>query len=147
MKTKTTQLLVLLGGLLCSSVVSFAQQTHSAKSNFFELDLRTSTEPDTWYTGSADLGGNWRWLPWLESFNVSAAPWIYHAQHGWLYAIGDSSEDLYLWDEAMGSFLWTSETAYPSLYRFSDSAWIYYLKGSDNPRDFVDLSTGIWEQW
>jgi hypothetical protein len=103
--------------------------------------------PGSWYDGAADLGGGWKWLPWLGSFNVNEDPWIYHAQHGWLYSFTTSSQSVYFWDGAMASILYTSDTLYPSMYRFSDGKWIFYQKGSKNPRWFVDLLTGLWEQW
>jgi hypothetical protein len=105
------------------------------------------TDPATWYDSSFDLGGGWRWFEWFGSFNVSNDPWIYHAEHGWLYPFADDPSNVYFWDNEMESVLWTSETAYPSLYRVSDAQWIFYLKGSSNPRWFVKLLTGEWEQW
>lgn len=100
-----------------------------------------------WFSNSDYFGDGWHWLPWFGSFNANFAPWLFHAKHGWLFAVGDDQDSLYLWDGAMNSFLWTSSSIYPSMYRFSDGRWIFYQKGTQNPRNFVDLLTGLWEQW
>lgn len=41
----------------------------------------------------------------------------------------------------MESILWTSDSVYPAMYRFSDGQWLYYLIDSFNPRWFVNLIT------
>jgi hypothetical protein len=108
-----------------------------------------SESGSTWYADASDLGSGWRWSAWLGTFNVSSDPWIYHEQHGWLYTfLGSAGPDgVYFWDGEMGSAVWTSEAFYPSMYRFSDNQWIYYTEGSANPRLFVNLLNGQWEQW
>jgi hypothetical protein len=100
-----------------------------------------------WYAGAVDLGSGWRWLNWLGAFNITSEPWIYHAEHGWLFPLLDGLESFFLWDNEMQSFLWTSPNVYPSMFRFSDAQWIYYQVGSDNPRWFINLQTSQWEQW
>jgi uncharacterized protein YkwD len=97
------------------------------------------------WSGAADLGGGWRWLSWFGSFNVSSEPWIYHAQHGWLYTLGTSVSNMWFWDVEMGAPWWTSDTLYPYLYRSTDASWLWYLLGTDDPRWMVNLSTGGWE--
>ncbi|MEC7608796.1 MAG: hypothetical protein VX964_01360, partial [Verrucomicrobiota bacterium] len=68
--------------------------------------------------------------------------------HGWLYLFPSvtDTDSVYMWDNSMQSILWTSQAVYPSMYRFSDSTWIWYQKGSSNPRWFNKLATGEWEQ-
>ena len=101
-----------------------------------------------WHSESADTGANWRWFDWLGYFNIGADPWIYHMQHGWLYVFPSvtDTDSVYFWDNSMQSVLWTSQSVYPSMYRFSDSTWIWYQKDSSNPRWFNKLATGEWEQ-
>lgn len=103
-----------------------------------------ATDGGPW-SGAADLGGGWRWLSWFGFFNVSSEPWIYHAQHGWLYTLGTSVSNMWFWDVEMGAAWWTADTVYPYLYRASDTSWLWYLPDSDNPRWMVNLSTGAWE--
>ena len=101
-----------------------------------------------WHSDAADLGDNWRYNDWLGYFNIGTDPWIYHNEHGWLYVFPSvtDTDSVYFWDNSMQSVLWTSETAYPSIYRFSDNTWIWYQKDSSNPRWFNKLGTDDWEQ-
>ena len=102
----------------------------------------------SWHSEAADTGNNWRWFDWLGYFNISTEPWIYHNEHGWLYVFPSVTDvdSVYFWDNSMQSVLWTSETTYPSMYRFSDNTWIWYQRESNNPRWFNILSTGEWEE-
>lgn len=34
-------------------------------------------------------GSGWRWSPWFGYVNTVSAPWFFHQQHGWLYALQD----------------------------------------------------------
>ena len=101
-----------------------------------------------WHSEAADTGANWRWFDWLGYFNINTDPWVYHMQHGWLYVFPSVTDtgSIYFWDNSMQSVLWTSQSVYPSMYRFSDSTWIWYQKDSSNPRWFNKLATGEWEQ-
>lgn len=146
MKTIKTHLIILLVGLLGSSAASFAQQTHSAKSNFFELDLRSSTEPGTWYAGAADIGDGWLYYDWFKGFKVSAGgDWIFHARLGWLYSVGESVDGLFFWDSALQRWHWTNENAYPWLYMYGgdDEDWYFFFEGGQpGSRFFKRGSTG-----
>jgi hypothetical protein len=99
------------------------------------------------FANQVSLGSGWHFTSWFGSYNTNFAPWVFHAEHGWLYLIEGDSTGFYLWDTQMESILWTSASVYPSIYRFSDSSWIFYQKGSSNPRWFVDLETQQWESW
>ena len=110
------------------------------------LDISENT---AWYSDSSDLGNNWRYYDWLGYFNIFTEPWIYHMEHDWLYVFPSVTgpENIYFWDSDMKSVLWTSETTYPSMYRFSDNTWIWYLKTSKYPRWFNKLGTNDWEAY
>lgn len=96
---------------------------------------------------AARLDGGWAWLGWFGFFNFDFYPWIYHENHGFLYPFGTSTDNLVFWDAAMGSFWWTSESQYPYIYRFPDSAWLWYSSGTTPNRWFNNLTWGGWEQW
>lgn len=125
--------------------------TNDFSSNSFDFNVSGVGEgadvATTWYDGASVLGGGWLWSDWFGFFNVNQYPWVYHQEHGWLYAFAIDTESMFFWDDQMGTFFWTSDSVYPSIYRFSDSKWLFYQKESSNPRWFVDLLTGIWEQW
>ncbi len=100
---------------------------------------------DDWW-GAAALGDGWQWLNWFGYFNTNPATWIFHLQHAWLYPFGTNPSSLVFWDNGMQAFWWTSPTVYPYVYRFSDGAWLYYLRNSNNPRWFYNYTTEAWEQ-
>ncbi|MFC1453184.1 carboxypeptidase-like regulatory domain-containing protein [Verrucomicrobiota bacterium] len=104
---------------------------------------RVAGAPGLW-ADAVDVGGGWRWLQWFGYFNVSIDPWIYHAEHGWMYAAGMSTADIWFFTPDMG-WLWTAEGVYPYLYRHDDQAWLWYLIGSVDPRWSYNFSSAAWE--
>ncbi len=110
-------------------------------------DPSTLTNPDDLWEGSTSLAPNWKWLRWFGCFNTEQRPWILHAQHGWLYPFGADTKGIYFWDADMKAFWWTSASDFPTVYRFSDSAWLRYLPGSVHPRLFYNIAQEKWESW
>ncbi len=79
--------------------------------------------------------------------NTSIAPWLFHAEHGFLYGEPSSTNaNLFIYDSAMGSWWWSSESSYPFIYAFDppadsagtdiESAWLFYFEESKAPRAF-----------
>jgi len=101
-----------------------------------------------WWAGATDLGGGWKYLPWLGYFNTSFDPWIFHQEHGFLYPFPDSTgSGVYFYDSGMGRFWWTTDSLYPNVYRFGagDGGWLWYLRDSVAPRQFFNFTAGSWE--
>lgn len=98
------------------------------------------------WADAVPLANGWMWSAWFGYFNRNLEPWVYHMQHGWLYEFGTDPASVVFWDSGMAAFWWTGNGTYPYLYRFSDNAWLWYLKDSANPRWFRNLKTGQWEQ-
>lgn len=96
------------------------------------------------WEGAIDYGNGWKWLTWFGYFNTGSPPWIYHEQLGWLYPFGTSLASIWFWDPQMNSFLWTSQTVFPFLYRASDNSWLYYAEWS-SPPGFYNFTTQKWE--
>ncbi|MBT3568562.1 MAG: hypothetical protein HN494_06935, partial [Opitutae bacterium] len=69
---------------------------------------------------------------------------IYHESLGWLYRVGDTVDDTWLWSED-ADWAWTAELAFPYLFQ-KDKGWLYYMKGSSNPKWFYDYGQGKWEK-
>jgi hypothetical protein len=109
-----------------------------------ELTLVTQSVGGLW-GDAVDLGGGWKWLEGVGYFNTNFEPWIYHQEHGWIHPFGTTTADVTFWDSAMGVFWWTSDSVYPSIYRFSDGAWLWYEIGSASPRWFYNFETEQWE--
>jgi hypothetical protein len=79
---------------------------------------------------------------------VTDAGWIYDVDHGWLYRSNRKTTDgqVTYWDNGMKAW-WTSGRQYPYVFRYSDSAWLWYQTGSRNPRVFYNLTAKQWETW
>jgi len=102
--------------------------------------------------GGLDLAGFESWFvsEWFGSYNTTLAPWLFHAQHGFIYRYPSSTNaSLYFYDDAMGAWWWTGQTLYPFIYVFDppaddagtdiDSAWLFYFEDSEAGRGFVVL--------
>ena len=51
---------------------------------------------------ASDLGGGWKRSSWFGDFNVNLYPWIYHAQHGWMYTFGTDPTSIWFWTSDLG---------------------------------------------
>ena len=109
------------------------------------VDMRRLTGFTAWVE-ALHLTGVWWESDWLGTFGDVGRGWIYHVEHGWMYAVGTTSDNIWLWTSDMG-WLWTSEGVYPHLYRYSDGTWLWYYKGSSDPRYFFNFVTLTWEAW
>jgi hypothetical protein len=80
---------------------------------------------------------------------VNEARWIRDVDHGWLYRFNSKTRDAEAsyWDGSMKAVWWTSEKQYPYIFRLSDSSWLWYQRGSRNPRIFHNLTANKWESW
>ena len=89
------------------------------------------TPPETtWYTGASYLSDGWRYFGWFKGFKPEGANWIYHGRHGWLYTLGADTSSLFLWDVALGRWMFTNETAYPWMYAYGpDGGWVFFFEG------------------
>ena len=86
-------------------------------------------------------------MPRGLSNSPSPAPWLFHADHGFLYRDpASTNESMFIYDDAIGAWWWTNETVYPFLFVFDPPAdnggtdigseWIFYFEDSKNPRSF-----------
>jgi hypothetical protein len=86
----------------------------------------------------------WRRSDWLGFILPGEDGWVWHPEHGWLSVVGESDDDLWVYDPAMECWLWTSATLYPFLYRNDEApGWLLYLKGAaPGERWFYDVASG-----
>jgi hypothetical protein len=70
--------------------------------------------------------------------------WIFHARHGWLYYVGESTTGLFFWDTVMRRWLWTNQTVYPWMYAYGpNEGWIFFFEGGrPGSRWFLRGDTG-----
>ncbi len=99
------------------------------------------------WSGAWDFGNGWKYIDWFGYFYTAHHPWVYHEHHGWLYSWGSTPDSMIFWDHTAKSYWWTSNAEYPRVYRYSDSAYLWYQQGSQNPRWFYNTANGQWESW
>ena len=113
------------------------------------MSVRTHLAANTpaWDEGHQNLGGGWRRLAWFGDYvPMGTDGWIWHNRHGFWYAAPVSTaQSIWFYTQDMG-WLWTTHAQYPFLYRASDGAWLWD-NGSANPRWFMNLTAGEWENW
>lgn len=105
-------------------------------------------DPVSWWDGGVSMGDGWRWLDWLGMFFGPTGGWVFHPEHGWLYAVGTSPADVWFWDDQLGWF-WTSHLIYPDIYVSDQQRWFCYAKGSTSPRWFYRYGflDGVAMEW
>jgi T5SS/PEP-CTERM-associated repeat protein len=101
------------------------------------------------YAGISDLdlanaGDGWFKSPWYGWFCTQSdfSGWIYHEAHGWQYVCeGSTSGSTYLWDDALGAWIWTSADGYRWMYSYLHNGWFYYYDGVTPARRFWSHQT------
>ena len=93
------------------------------------------------WAGATEEVGGWLSVPWFGPILVYPNGWLYHADLGWLYAVGPSPQNIWLWRSGLG-WLWTKQETYPYLYRNDGSRWIYFLKPKDGRVYFYRADEG-----
>ncbi len=106
-----------------------------------EFTVAKSIEPNAWYAKMKDLGNGWWRSDWFGAFSVHVNGWIYHADLGWAYAVGDNQEGIWLWTRERG-WLWTSEQSWPYLWQHETTNWFYFLKQEGQAGLYFDFSAG-----
>ena len=95
------------------------------------------------FEDAAELGDGWWFSDWFDSFNINSFPWIFHAQHEFMFVFdGSISESIFLYDLSSEGWFFTSALLYPNLYSFGRSSWVFYFEDTAKPRQFVDLQSG-----
>ncbi|MCC5806063.1 MAG: hypothetical protein JJU00_07005 [Opitutales bacterium] len=96
--------------------------------------------PDPYFGGAEEDAG--RWLDDLrygEFYDHGEYPWIYHADHGWQYVLGNEL-DWTVFDQGMERWQWVDPTLYPVLWFHGDEpGWFEYLEGGPGERMFHDI--------
>jgi hypothetical protein len=93
-----------------------------------------------------DLGNGWKRTAWFGTFQLSGSNWLWHEAHGWMYYDGTTTASIWFWTADL-EWLWTGDATYPYLWRARDTSWLWYSRGTTNPRWFKNLKTDRWEQW
>jgi hypothetical protein len=84
-----------------------------------------------------------RELAWFGTFWQISFPWHFHETHQWIYSESPHPDAVVFYDPGLG-YWWTSESAYPWLFSYKRTAWLYYEKGTSQPRRFYNASLRQW---
>ena len=114
-----------------------------------ELWLLKASDTDSTILGGTPVDGleDWFLSDWFGYYSTAAVPWIFHSEHGFLYLDSSSSnQSMFIYDDAMHVWWWTSNLTYPFLYAFDPpgdkagtdiaSAWLWYFEETKGPRSF-----------
>lgn len=105
------------------------------------LFLSTSAAADP-LADAVDLGNGDFESDWFGQFNRTHYPWIYHRDHGWMYAHAMPGDSLWLWMPGIG-WACTEGAAYPLLHE-EHRGWVYMDPASGLAKTFYDYSTDEW---
>jgi len=98
-------------------------------------DGSQATSAKAFFPSAKILEGDWKELPWFGTFWDKEFPWVYHAEHGWLYAGGTGGTSMWFYDLEIG-WWWTNQQYYPYIYLDSEKDWIFYQPNSDSSNRF-----------
>lgn len=105
------------------------------------LLLCTSADADP-LSNSVDLGNGDYESEWFGQYNKTHYPWIYHRDHGWMYAYAMPGDSLWLWMPGIG-WACTEGATYPVLHE-EHRGWVYMDPTSGMTKTFYDYSTDEW---
>lgn len=108
-------------------------------------DDSNPSNPESWYAASSNLADGWRYFDWFKGFKPAGGQWIYHGRHGWLYVQAEDTSGIFLWDVALGRWMYTNATVYPWMYAYgSDGGWVFFFEGGRlGSRFFQRGDTGV----
>ena len=98
------------------------------------------------WTQATPLGGRFFHLDGFGTFyDPPGGGWIYHDDHGVIGVAGDDPEGFWLIDFDLGWF-WTNTSVYPWMYYPNplQNTWIYFARGTRNPRWLYFNAFGEW---
>ena len=106
--------------------------------------------PDTLVTVFPDaelVAQDWAFVSWFGLFNTADAPWIYHSELGWLYAVKRSGDDGVLLYHPQLEWLWTTDEAFPYLYRLNQDRWLFLTRDNEERVWFYDFEADSGNRW
>jgi cyclophilin family peptidyl-prolyl cis-trans isomerase len=120
----------------------------------FEMDL-TGYNPeglDAFPDATIHQGGFIE-SPWYGWLVAEEFPFIQHLNHGYQYLVQvpnepPQSDDFYIYDFSLGSWLYSNEIVYPFIYAYALDGWIWYFPGTGSggggDRYFYNYATNEW---
>ena len=137
---------VLVSGLKLGATYYFRAYARNGVGETLGARKRLKTpdriDADAWFLDMPRVGGGWRSSDWFGEFQqFSKIEWIYHSQLGWVYAVGDQKEGVWLWQRERG-WIWTQRGVWPYLFQNQTSGWLYLFRSINGIPVFYDYSVG-----
>ncbi len=130
-----------------SNFTRFAEDNAASLLNAVLLNLADDLGPPPvglWSQATGDPDG-WKELDWFGSFfSEGTGPgWIFHNELGWMNASGEATGSIWFWSTDLG-WIWSGSTIYPFVFSSNENGWLWYQKGSSNPRWFFNFVSNEW---
>ena len=83
--------------------------------------------------GSAYVGWGWWQSNWFGVYwHQVETQWIHHESLGWIFLVPYSEDSVWAWIDYLGGWHWTSKNAYPFLYDYGTSSWLWFNTKTTN---------------
>lgn len=113
-------------------VLTLPAQTHPYINKFF---------PDAPNYGDGNYGGDNYWFRWIYA-DITTPDWIFHQEHGFLHIEGPDNTNMWIYDQILNEWLWTTKTYYTSGFLWHSSKdWLWYDSPLEYPRYFYAGTT------
>ena len=107
-----------------------------------KLKVPESAGKRGWWSEGENLGADWRRSQWFGTFRKQEGlDWVYHEKLGWVYAVSDQREGLWLWQEENG-WTWTQGGVWPCIWRHKSGSWLCLMANMGGRPIFYDYTTG-----
>ena len=85
----------------------------------------------------------WKWVPWFGYVNTARAPWLFHAELGWMLVglEGSVGGDFWFYLEPLG-WTKTSVSEFPCIWIQKEDGWFRYAGRTDGTCRFENLVDG-----
>ena len=78
----------------------------------------------------------WKYVDWFGYLTDNYFPWVYHADHGWMFVDAEDTSEIRLWSESLGWWL-TSKDLYPTFFSLDLNDWLTYQENDAVEREFL----------
>lgn len=127
------------GSGILASGTGAQSYTGEIRGAFWEAGRNTM---EFYYGAPVPFGNDWHFSDWKGWVFGSDSPWSYHAEHGWIYVVGPTENQLWYYDPPLG-WLYTEASYYPFVWRAQTGSWHFYERNS-SPRWFYNFATETW---
>lgn len=95
------------------------------------LEVLAGSPSDAWFPSATRHPSGWMLSDWFGWWLDDRAPWLYHTEHGWIFAgRGDEDSGLFLYDQSLGCWTYLRRSLGTWRYAYAPyNVWLYYQPG------------------